>query len=215
MHLITELDKISNKRVKTLKKTKLVIAIISVAIISSLLFAGLSTAKDENSPLAQLWYAIFGIQEDIDDLQTQVDELEVSAGSTRDVIEGSFDITQEGDLIHHHEYNITYNSEEYTNIDDIHWKRIDIPQLDLDNMPLVQVFVKTNFVSTEEDTEPVEMWQLYNPVQPVNNSAVMYDEGCVFIEFKIYSEGFSILDHQWHQDTLYRIDGNYKIVVVK
>jgi hypothetical protein len=127
--------------------------------------------------------------------------------ATRYVIEGSFNVTEDGDLIRYVQSGDNDTSE-------YHWKRIDVPQLELSDMPSVQVFVKTSFVSIENETEPMEMWKWYGPVTG-GGVHVMYDDGCVYIEYKIYSEYYDIWAEEWTQSTLYRMDGNYKIVVVK
>jgi hypothetical protein len=130
--------------------------------------------------------------------------------ATRYVIEGWFNVTQDGDLVHYTNQTISgynYYTEE-------HWKRIDVPQLTLAYMPSVQVFVKTTFVSIENVTAPIEMWKWYGPVTG-GAVHVMYDEGCVYLQYKNYEEGFNILTQTYGNSTTYRFDGNYKIVVVK
>jgi hypothetical protein len=122
------------------------------------------------------------------------------AGSaTRYVIEGSFNVTQDGDLIKYTEEGYAY-----------HWKRIDVPQLTLSDMPSVQVYVKTYFVSNESETEPTPI-ALWRDVGVTHGSivedtgVVLYDEGCVYIYFKVVFPGYS----------LYAVAGDYRIVVVK
>ena len=96
-----------------------------------------------------------------------------------------------------------------------HWKRINVTQITLADMPSVQVFVKTTFVSIENVTAPIEMWKWYGPVTG-GAVFVMYDEGCVYLQYKNYAEYYDyFVTHDWKQDTSYRFDGNYKIVVVK
>ena len=121
-----------------------------------------------------------------------------AAGASRYVIEGSFNVTQDGELI-----ELWYEGTEAR-----HYKRIDIPQLTLSDMPSVQVYVKT-YVDFVQD-EPIEMWKLHFP------EWVRFDEGCVFFKFKTHVEYYDdLFTHAWVIDTGYDIDGNYKIVVVK
>jgi hypothetical protein len=133
------------------------------------------------------------------------------AGSaTRYVIEGFFNVTQDGDLVHYNNQTVGdhyYYSEE-------HWKRIDVPQITSADMPSVQVFVKTTFVSIENVTTPIEMWKWYGPVTG-GAVHVMYNEGCVYLQYKNYDEGYDVLAGEYRNFTNYRFDGNYKIVVVK
>jgi hypothetical protein len=74
--------------------------------------------------------------------------------------------------------------------------------------------VKTSFVSIENETEPMEVWKWYGPVTG-GGEHVLYDEGCVYIEYKVYSEYYDFSEEDWTQSTLHRMDGNYKIVIVK
>jgi hypothetical protein len=127
--------------------------------------------------------------------------------ATRYVIEGSFNVTEDGDLIKYVQLSGNDTTE-------YHWKRIDVPQLELANMSSVQVFVKTSFVSVENVTEPMELWKWYGPVTG-GGVHVMYDDGAVYLEYKVYSDYYDIFAEEYTTETLYRFDGNYKIVVVK
>jgi hypothetical protein len=119
--------------------------------------------------------------------------------ATRYAIEGSFNVTEDGDLIKTWDPGAPQSPIEY------HWKRIDIPQMTLSDMPSVQVLMK-NLVTIEGETEPVEMWkEMPNAMLVVNIGTIVFDEGCVYIEYKSYSNG------TWY----YLIDGDYKIVIVK
>ena len=134
-----------------------------------------------------------------------------AGNATRYVIEGFFNVTQDGDLVHY--INQTISDHDYYTEE--HWKRINVTQITLADMPSVQVFIKTTFVSIENVTTPIEMWKWYGPVDvggPVN---VMYNEGCVYLHYKYYSEGFDPLSQTYTNSTSYSFDGNYKIVVVK
>jgi hypothetical protein len=132
-------------------------------------------------------------------------------GTIRTVIEGSINMTKDGDLI---KYN-TDNSTGYLSTDEEHWKKIVVPQLTLSDMPSVQVYVKTTFVSVENVTAPVDMWKWYGPVTG-GGVHVMFDEGYVYIQYKNTGEYFDLFfTHQWVQYADYRFDGNYKIVIVK
>ncbi len=81
-------------------------------------------------------------------------------------------------------------------------------------MPSVQVFVKTTFVSIENVTAPMEMWKWYDPVTG-GAVHVMYNKGCVYLQYKNYAEYYDVLAQEWKQNTSYRFDGDYKIVIVK
>jgi hypothetical protein len=130
--------------------------------------------------------------------------------ATRFVIEGSFDITEDGDLIKYYESGPSV-------ITEFHWKRIDVPQLTLSDIPSVQVYVKTYFhVNTtggtgNESTIPTStvLWRdvgvTFGSIVE-NSGPVLYDEGGVFIFYKQQSVGF---------DASYATTGDYKIVVVK
>jgi hypothetical protein len=119
------------------------------------------------------------------------------------VIEGSFNVTQDGDIIQ--------NTTDPFGTRDLHWKRIDVPQLTLADMPSVQVYVSTNFSSIENVTEPIQLWRDVgvthgSTVEDVG--AVLYDEGCIYIYYKV------VIDYG-DPYTLYAVTGDYKIVVVK
>jgi hypothetical protein len=133
-----------------------------------------------------------------------------AGNATRYVIEGYFNVTQDGDLVRYTnetEGGHYYYSEE-------HWKRINVTQITLADMPSVQVFIKTTFVSIENVTAPIEMWKWYGPVTG-GGVHVMYNEGCVYLQYKNYEEGYDILAGEYGNYTSYRFDGNYKIVIVK
>lgn len=137
--------------------------------------------------------------------------LQGPAGSaTRTVIEGFFNVTQVGDLV----YYVNQTVGGYPSVSEEHWKRIDVPQITLADMPSVEIYVKTTFVSIENVTTPVDMWKWYGPVTG-GGVHVMYNEGCVYLQYKNYEEYFDTFAQQWKQSTSYRFDGNYKIVVVK
>ncbi len=130
--------------------------------------------------------------------------------ATRYVIEGWFNVTEDGDLI---KYNNQTDGDHYY-YNEEHWKRITVSQLTLADMPSVQVFIKTTFVSIENVTAPIEMWKWYGPVTG-GAVHVMYNEGYVFLQYKNYAEGYDIFEGAYTNSTIYRFDGNYKIVVVK
>ena len=134
-----------------------------------------------------------------------------AGNATRYVIEGFFNVTQQGDLIYYS--NQTFEDDHYSYYEE-HWRRIDVPQITLSDMPSVQVFVKTTFVSIENVTAPIEMWKGYGPVTGGANN-VMYNEGRVYIQYKTYAEGYDIFAQAYTNSTSYRFDGYYKIVVVK
>lgn len=102
--------------------------------------------------------------------------------TTRTVIEGSFDITQDGNFIDGNN----------------HFKRIEVPQLTLSDMPLIKVYIKT-YVPQEEPIESNQYWI-------ENAQQVLLDEGSIYIFYKFYGQ----------PDTpYYLLDGDYKIVIIK
>jgi hypothetical protein len=113
----------------------------------------------------------------------------VGSGS-RIVIAGSFDRTQNGELVE----NDTYTS--------YHYKKISVPQLTLSDMPQVSVYENT---LTPQNTTmwSVPSMQYYGSPLPF----VIYDEGCVWLFYKQtqISNGLPT----------YVFTGEYKIVIVK
>jgi hypothetical protein len=124
--------------------------------------------------------------------------------ATRYVIEGSFNVTEDGELTKFVEspfLNYTY-----------HWKRIDVPQLELSDMASVQVYVSTYFESIENVTEPIQFWRdvgVTHGSTVEDAGVVLYDEGCVYIYYKAYITG------NGPPYDNYAVTGDYKIVVVK
>ena len=115
-----------------MKTSKRLVTFVSLVVISSFLFGAVVSASSDKNPFNQLWEAIF-------DLQTQVDELEASSGTTRTVIEVSIDLEADGDVI-------TYEYSDFLQTSvETHWKRIEAPQIELDDMPLVQIFSNTTY----------------------------------------------------------------------
>jgi hypothetical protein len=122
------------------------------------------------------------------------------------VIEGSFNITQNGDLIKNHSGPdpILY-----------HWKRIAVPQITLSDVPSVQVYVKTYFhngtgLANESATVPTSTVLWRDVGVTFGNIAedaglVLYDEGCVYIFYKVI----------YDSSVQYAMTGDYKIVIVK
>jgi hypothetical protein len=128
-----------------------------------------------------------------------------AGNATRYVIEGWFNVTEDGDLI---KYEIT----PYDNRS-IHWKRIDVPQITLADMPSVQVYVSNYFESIENVTEPFKVWRdvgVTHGTTVEDNGVVLYDEGYVYIHYKTVITG---------TESPYAIyagyTGDYKIVVIK
>jgi hypothetical protein len=127
-----------------------------------------------------------------------------AGNATRHVIEGWFNVTQSGDLIKYYETS--------SETIEFHWKRIDVPQLTLSDMPSVQVYVKTYLNTTENATTPITLWRdvgvTFGSIVE-DNGVVLYDEGCVYVFFKVfYASGVPPY-------YLYAVTGDYKIVVVK
>lgn len=127
--------------------------------------------------------------------------------ATRYVVEGSFDITQDGDL--------KKSMEDPFSETMYHWKRIDVPQLTLSDMPSVQVYVKTYFhngtnTANESATVPTSLvfWRdvgvTFGSITE-DTGLILYDEGCVYIFYK----------STYPSDVRYAITGDYKIVVLK
>jgi hypothetical protein len=118
----------------------------------------------------------------------------------RNVIEGSFNVSQEGDLTKTGFLATTY-----------HWKRIAVPQLTLADVPSVHVYIKTYFVESTSGNvtmySPVAFWREasinYGTVVEYTGS-VLYDEGAVYIFYK-----------QVSTNVTYAMTGDYKIVVLK
>lgn len=189
-----------------MKNKRLVIFVFSAILLFSI-FTGLATAKNDKDPLSQIWSAIFGIQGNVENLQNQVEDLEVASGARRYVIEGSFDVAQAGDLI-------KYESDELPSSTQYHWKKIDVPQLTLSDMPLVEVYVKASFVSVEGESEPMVMWMWFGPVTGGGNH-VYLDEGCIYIEYKTTGEYIDFWTKEWKEFTQYKMNGDYKIILIK
>ncbi len=131
-----------------------------------------------------------------------------AGGATRYVTEGSFNVTQNGDLIKQ-----LYN-EDGSESAAFHWKRIEVPQITLSNMPSIDVYVKTYFGNYTTANETVMIptstvvWRnvgiTFGSIVE-NTGTVLYDEGCVYIFYK-QTGGTSVS---------YATTGDYKIVVVK
>jgi len=125
--------------------------------------------------------------------------------ATRYVIEGSFNVTQDGDLIKYVEASDNSTTA-------YHWKRIDVPQLTLSYMPSVQVYVKTYFATNESEPGTIPLWRDVGVTHGSiveDAGVVLYDEGCVYIYFKFSVTGIP------SPYTVYAVTGDYKIVVVK
>jgi hypothetical protein len=120
------------------------------------------------------------------------------AGSApRYVIEGSFDMAQDGDVI---------EPMGGSRLD--HWKRISVPQLTLEDMPLVTVYIKNDLATST----PHDMWREAGEGHGILPTvSAVYDEQSVLICYK--RENYPV-----QGSTLYLFPGEviqYKIVVVK
>jgi len=156
-----------------LKKRKIIIAVVSVVVVASLV-AGLALT------LNQIWNAIYDIQ----------GELETKA--VTHVIEGSFDVTQDGDVV------------EVMTDTVYHWKRIPVPELTLDDMPNIQVYVKTN---ERDKYTPLDTWKdVYVAHGIMPSSSVVYDEQSILVLYKRVITDLGID---------YFFNGEYKITVTK
>ncbi len=157
-----------------MKKTKIVIAVVSIVVVASLVASLVFT-------LNQIWNAIYDIQE----------ELEIR--SITYVIEGSFDVAQDGDVI-----EAMPNTE-------FHWKRIAVPQLTLEDMPNIQVYVKTN---DRDNYTPLDTWKdVYVAHGIMPSSSVVYDEQSVLVLYKRVGTDDGTVD--------YFFNGEYKVTVTK
>jgi len=107
------------------------------------------------------------------------------SGAVRTVIEGWFDVTEDGDLTKQI-FGVYY------------WKRVNVSELTLSDMPSVQVYAKPYSLAYADADDLLQMWREYTDV--------FYDEGCVYIYYKVISEP---------QEPNYAITGDYKIVVTK
>ena len=145
-----------------MKKRKIIIAVVSVVVITSLV-AGLALT------LNQIWNTIYDIQE----------ELETKA--VAHVIEGSFDIMEGGDLI----TSMEMGTGEPLPIAYYHYKIIEVTELTLSDMPSVQVFVKPYEISELGAEDLEQMWIEYPTNIGGSRQGLYYDEGCVYINYKM------------------------------
>ena len=116
-------------------------------------------------------------------------------------------MAQAGDLVEYYtstSYGITYLEQ--------HWKKIDIAQFELTDIPLVQVYVKTAFASTNE-TAPIDLWTTYDSAS--KPEYLLFDEGSMYLYYKYFEARQDYFTHEWENRTSYRFDGNYMIVLVK
>jgi len=125
--------------------------------------------------------------------------------TTRYVIECSFDVTQDGDLI-----KTGGDAEDYWGAYTVHYKKIDVPQLTLSDMPLVHVYLSTTFESVEGVSPPMQLWTDYQRDFGPTMPNVLYDKGCVYVLYK-YVITVSSYGSQIH----YLTTGEYNIVVIK
>ena len=125
--------------------------------------------------------------------------------TTRYVLAGSFDVEQNGDLI---KYDTLMGVDSA-----YHWKKIEVPQLTLSDMPLVHVYLRATFES-EGVSQPMQLWKdhLMHYEYYGNTGTVLYDDGCIYVYYK------QVLTPQLDaslQYTLYATNGDYQIVVLK
>lgn len=129
-------------------------------------------------------------------IQAQTTELPVF----QKVYQGKFDITQPGDVIL-----------PYTDVITAHWKRISIPEIRLDNMPAISVYLKP--YGDEANFRPVDSWSLN--AAPGRSQAISVKEGELYIWYKNYvkeipeSMGGQVIPAK----TYYFCTGEYKIVI--
>lgn len=109
----------------------------------------------------------------------------------RFVVEGSINLTADGDLIRHSNHGGGLVSV-------YHWKRVDVSELMLSDMPLVQVYARPYSLAYDDTGDLLQMWREY--------SDVFYDEHYVYIYYKVITGT---------QPPNYAIAGDYKITIVK
>jgi hypothetical protein len=133
-------------------------------------------------------------------------------GSTaRYVIDGTFDVTKDGDLI----ISETYGAGLFGNGGEMsyHWKKIEVSQLSLSDMASVHVYVRTTIENAKGVSQPMQLWTDYNPpfsTPILNTGAVLYEDGCIYVYYK------TIETHQEGDSyNMYAMTGEYTIVVVK
>ncbi len=155
-------------------KTKVTIVLISIGVATALVLTGLALAQDDNYPLPEK------------------DDSENASGTVRYVIEGSFNVTENGDIV------------ETLGTTDEHWKRIVVPQLTLEDMPLIRVYYKPN----NSNTSTHEMWrESCEALGTFPTLSVVYDEQSVLILYKKVYNDCGMAN--------YLFNGEYKIVVIK
>jgi Collagen triple helix repeat (20 copies). len=118
-----------------------------------------------------------------------------AGNATRYVIEGSFNTSQNGDL--------TQTSYGTTT----HWKRISIPQLTLDDMPSIEVYVRSTEpvnVTIDGQQTTIQPWVRFHQLIG-NPDGIIYDQGALYLYYKQTSGN----------STYTAITGDYKVVVIK
>jgi len=125
--------------------------------------------------------------------------------TTRYVIEGSFDVEQDGDLILYRDTG--------TIIQAHHYKKINAPQLTLSDMPLVNVYVRPDFDIDYYEfniSPPMQSWKDYETLwvgsMVQNTGTLIYDEENIYMYYKNTAD-----DHS----PIYWINGEYLIVIIK
>ncbi|MCL1977578.1 MAG: collagen-like protein [Candidatus Bathyarchaeota archaeon] len=131
--------------------------------------------------------------------------------TTRYVIEGTFDVEQDGDLII--TLDISHSNDMYEPYrQEWHWKKISVPQLTLTDMPIVQVYIRSDFEYLNPEVTsnipiPMQSWQ-DSDANMGHLCVVLYDEGCIYLNYKIID-----IDSQY--PVMYAMNGEYIIVVIK
>ncbi len=139
------------------------ILLLTLAItVTSLVLFSLATAQDEDDTLSEV------MQNSTESIQNQGDE--ILSGATRYVIEGSFNITMDGDVV------------EYIGNSISRWKRIEVPQLTLSDMPLIKVYIKP---TDQDPAATAHMWRdAGEGLDSFPTTCVVYDEQSVLILYK-------------------------------
>ncbi|MDR0493443.1 MAG: hypothetical protein LBH74_07395 [Nitrososphaerota archaeon] len=131
----------------------------------------------------------------------------------RYTIEGTFDVTQDGDLIITETYQDDLHDENIVGKMSFHWKKIEVSQLTLSDMAFVHVYVRTTTENVNGASQPMQLWKDYNPpfsTPILNTGTVLYDNGCIYVYYKT-----TVTPSTNDPYAMYSMNGEYSIIVVK